>query len=73
MTETEIIKQLIMSNWVNDYDYEGEPCFSFCWKWTKLIYHVNEANKGKSVHDMLDWFYQKVIQLSESNIVDGQH
>lgn len=73
MTETEIIKQLIMSNWYNDYDSNGEPCFSFNWKWTKLIYLVNEANKGKSIQDMLDWFYQKVIQLSQSDIAQGQH
>lgn len=68
MTETEIIRQLIMSNWYQDFGPNGEPSFALNWKWTKLVYAIGQEDESRTLQDMLDWFYDKVIQLAhESN------
>jgi len=66
MTKDAIIKQLIISNIRKDWDQKDEMCFSLDWKCTKLTYSI-EANKDKSLADMVNWFYDKIMELSDND------
>lgn len=62
MTKDEVIRQLILSNLDKTF-HNGTENFLFNWKWTRLYYDVN-SNKDKSVEQMIDWFFEKIMMLS---------
>jgi hypothetical protein len=64
MTEKQIIKRLILYNMQKDWDDRDDRCFSLNWHHTKLTYNI-EKNKDKSLVEMVDWFYDKIIKLSK--------
>lgn len=68
MTEKQLIKRLILYNLGKVW---AEPTnealtFSLNWGHTQLTYNT-EKNKDKSLSEMVYWFYEKIIMLSNQD------
>lgn len=61
MTHEQIIRQLILDNM-----HKGVGKFELCWKWSILSYNY-ETNSDKSLKDMIDWFYSKIMELAKDD------